>query len=373
MNQSNLTAQLLDWLKHPHVNRNLSIELDVLSRNDTLRLIFAYFELYHPIFILYLVIGGAICLIGTLFNILCLAAIFTYPPLRHRGSILVANFVLVNLLLSATVYPISLVALSCHYYCYLPDNNCNWAYYFYFILQSLTWQECFLALNRFVAIVLPHEYHYVSSTKATFAFIFLGYFIPLILNLSPAGSSVPTYTETAPFGGCLYNQNGNPIFRDTHAIVGVYLPMTVVGLSYCAIFVRVGISRYDAGGAKLSSSMQRRLTLAKMLFASFIWYCLTYLPQPILTAAFPSIYFIYPATYFYARWALFMGAGANAIIYATTNKDYRHGMLFVLNRSSTRKTNPQVASLPWPIANEETGLKGSTSVANETAYGNTVM
>ena len=143
MNQSEFELLIEKWLKQSPASNATDFNA------TTAYLVYWYFEFNRPIVLLYLVVSSLICLFGTFFNGVCLAAIWLYPPLRRRGNVLVANFVLVNLILSAVTYPLSFVWLACRHYCTWPNDTCNWTIYYYFTLHSLTWQECFLAINRY--------------------------------------------------------------------------------------------------------------------------------------------------------------------------------------------------------------------------------
>ncbi|GAV01472.1 hypothetical protein RvY_12180 [Ramazzottius varieornatus] len=124
--------------------------------------------------------------------------------------------------------------------------------------------------------------------------------------------AIPTFATVPPFGGCLYNPNADALFRLSHGVLGVYLPFAVTGTAYLTIFVEIFRSRLVTG-QKLTASMKRRVSIAQMLFAAFVWFCLTYLPQPILTASFKDVYLQHPVSYFLVRLALSFGASINPV------------------------------------------------------------
>ena len=80
----------------------------------------AVFRQYYYHFIASVVVGGLICSFALASNIICLIAICTSRKLRHRGTVLVANLVVVCILLSLTVYPISTVTTLYVQYCLYP-------------------------------------------------------------------------------------------------------------------------------------------------------------------------------------------------------------------------------------------------------------
>ena len=116
----------------------------------------AFFRQYYSHFIASIIIGNAICLFALASNIICLIAICTQPRLRQQGNALVANLIMVNILLSLFVYPISIVSPMYRQYYELASNFCNWIFFYYFMVQAFVWHECLLAFNRFVAILILH-------------------------------------------------------------------------------------------------------------------------------------------------------------------------------------------------------------------------
>ncbi|GAU92583.1 hypothetical protein RvY_04645-2 [Ramazzottius varieornatus] len=287
---------------------NRSFELDNLES------IFRFHEKYRDLVIVYVVICLFICVFGAVSNSICLISIYLYPRLRHRGNILVGHLVLLNVVLCSTVYSLSSVSLLLRglRWLYLPPNFCNWVEYYYFCIHCLVWHECFLAMNRFIAVMLPHHYNRIASKRAILLTIFLGYLVPFTLNVYASSTTVPTFSANPPFGGCLFNLHSNTIFQVIHGVLGVYIPMVVIGVAYSIVCIRVLVTKLYLK-QKLTGSMKRRVIMAQMLFAAFLWFCLTYLPQPILTTFFKSIYLRYPISYFGVRWALAFGSSTSSV------------------------------------------------------------
>ncbi|OQV26144.1 hypothetical protein BV898_00266 [Hypsibius exemplaris] len=325
-------------MTHPNISAFCCISSDsnISSKNATvssLDRITAFHQDHAGLLDAYLAVALLICLCGVCSNIVCLSAICIYPKLRHIGNILVANFVCINLVLSSLTYPLSILTVYLHRHStlYFPAQFCQWIFFYYFCIHSLCWQECMLALNRFVAIILPFHYRKISSRNAIISTVGCGYVVPFLLNVCAATvGSVALFSSEPPFGACLPNPSADYIAKMAHGAVGVYLPMSLVGLAYTVIFVKVVTNKVLQRGQPMSGSHKRRVAVAKMLCAGFLWFCLTYLPQPVLTGFFKSSYDSHPWSYVGSRWALFMGAGANAMVYALTNKDYRRGMAHVL-------------------------------------------
>ena len=133
-----------------------------------------FFATYYANFITYVVVGAIICLLAASSHVLCLAAIITCPDLRRQGNILVTNLVVVGILLSVTAHPLAIASVIYRQYGALPENFCDWNSYYYFVLHSFVWHECLLAVNRLIAIVLPHQYKRFSTRSAVIATVVAG-------------------------------------------------------------------------------------------------------------------------------------------------------------------------------------------------------
>jgi hypothetical protein len=281
----------------------------------------SFFDFYFSNFIGYICVGGVICLFGIISNSLCFLAICINPKLRKSGNILVANLLFLNILLGITVHPVTLISILYRQYGDLAKDFCDWLVYYYLVMHSFVWQECLLAVNRFVAILVPHQYRLISTKRGIAATLCCGYSIALIINVFPLGQKVKVYASSLPFGACLYNVKRGDLFPIFHAVFGVYLPMCIIGACYVTVFTTLWLKKLRirklgqgvVGPTHNHQLQNKRTKLARMLFGSFIWYALTYLPHPLLTAFFKNIYTLHPTLFFYVRWVLQLGVGGNAV------------------------------------------------------------
>lgn len=285
----------------------------------------SFFLLYYKSCISYVTIGLCICLFAIVSNVVCLVAILSYSPLRQRGNYLVANLTVVAILLSLTGHPVIFVQIVYRQFNWMPPNFCDYLAYYYFLMHSLMWHECFIALNRFVALILPNQYKAISRKFAVGVTISLGYLIAFTVNVYPLTTRVHVYVSALPFGNCAYNPKHESFqfFPVLQALFGVYLPMGVVGLCYTVLFSTISARSAQRTQVQPTAAAPRarhqllqqkkRLRLARMLFASFVWNALTYLIQPLIQAFFTNFYVIYPSALFYIRSITLLGVAGNAV------------------------------------------------------------
>ena len=101
-----------------------------------------FFRQNYTSFIVYVVVARVISLFSIVSNAVCLRAIATRPALRRRGNILVAHLVLLNILLSLTVHPVTFISVLRRQYGPLGSSFCYWVVYYFFMVHGFMWQVC---------------------------------------------------------------------------------------------------------------------------------------------------------------------------------------------------------------------------------------
>ena len=308
-------ADLLNSIFDAYLRKmNGSHKKNVIPGNTSLNFSFAqgdFFTRYHSHFITSLIVGNGICLFALLSNILCLIAICTQPRLRRQGNALVANLVVLNILLSLLVYPITIVSPVARQYGNLAGNFCDWVFFYYFTVHAFVWHECLLAFNRFTAIILPHRYKAIATKKFLVFTVIVGYLIPFIVDSYGLRRHPSIFLSILPFGACRFNSNIGTFYPLFETVLGVYLPMCMIGVCYLTIFLTVRIRRRRA--LSLAREVQR-IRIAKMLFVSYLWNTLTYIPQPIMSVILTDRFFtIYPPAFFYIRYPQYLGVAGNVV------------------------------------------------------------
>ncbi|XP_055330402.1 allatostatin-A receptor-like [Paramacrobiotus metropolitanus] len=155
------------------------------------------------------------------------------------------------------------------------------------------WSAVFLAANRFVAIVMPFYYKKVTThwtlalSLLTAWAISLGCSLPMYLNFNVVLGMQPT-------GACGTLKITGPFFG-IMGFVSTYLPIALLGVLYITLFLLQKFSRFTERyrtepSERQRESHRRRIALAKVLFCSFLWYCLCMLPPPILINFYPDVW-----------------------------------------------------------------------------------
>ncbi|XP_055340589.1 proteinase-activated receptor 1-like [Paramacrobiotus metropolitanus] len=241
---------------------------------------------------------------GTLLNALLFAAIVTSGKLRQGSGVLIAHSIFLETVLCAIAFPLIVAST------YRPQNSmtsvpmCRFTMLvFYGVMWTENWASVIIGINRFVAIFFPHGYNLIRKKQAT----------------------------TMPWGAC----GARPISA-VYGIVTILttpLPVATLGFLYVsifsAIFIRNAMSRRktDPGGApgnkKPHGIIHKRLKTARMMFTSYIWFSLCYLPAPVASSVAPVAYSSSPLISLFLRLLLLCGYATSPIIYLSMNEEYR--------------------------------------------------
>ena len=128
----------------------------------------------------------------------------------------------------------------------------------------------------------------------------IGITVPLYLGVGA------DFSWNAQTGLCYSRVNGNfAIYVTSWYSIGLYGPMALIGTLYLALFVHLLVKRRSismaespaaATGNRVAnlSTGRRHVQIAKMLMISFVWFCVCFIPSPIMTGNFPWVYVKYP-------------------------------------------------------------------------------
>lgn len=242
---------------------------------------------------------------GSLLLVLLLVTSFYHEKLHTGSRILIIHLMVMHLLICAIYYPLlnissymvlrgQIISIHCQPILLLHNGT----------MHAQNWASLVLAINRYTAITLPHCYKKLVTTKALIVMIVLPWLIGI-------GDTMPVYFGVggdfilAPPYGCVFQTNDG-IYGTVWATIGGYVPIALMGIIYVTLFLQLAIARYHANRsvtnpitAQLSSSIPvsksrttrtRQMSMVKMLVASFVWYCLCFIPGPLIVTEFPFLY-----------------------------------------------------------------------------------
>ncbi|XP_055344671.1 somatostatin receptor type 5-like [Paramacrobiotus metropolitanus] len=295
---------------------------------------------YHSAFTAWFASNLFVGLSGGILSMILAASIFFHRQVHWGCQVLIIHLLLIQAItcggfvitLSFTMYFPGLQ---------IGPTGCT---YFYFgllwVVDAGQWSQCFLAVNRLIAIVNPHRYAAWRTRRVIILIIVLGWLVPFTANLpiilEIVGKIVVTF---APWRGCNYR---NPLNAASMILftIGLYLPIGLTFLCYFTIML-VEIRNRFCGGRKVGNSdevalvgnlklMKRRLIIVKMLFASTMWFTASYLPYIVSLTYFQGIHAQNPTLVLWLRLLYYTGCAGLPVTFLIMCKDYRHAVTVML-------------------------------------------
>ncbi|OQV17937.1 hypothetical protein BV898_08064 [Hypsibius exemplaris] len=341
----------------PHSSSNLS---DPVYPNSSS--IFAFLwhghemELYR-----WLIVSGIVCGLGVLLNATVLVALITLERVAHSSCRLqIAHLLAIDLLQCTTAGPLALIntprpRVNTLLECFLLRVP------FMLVECAANWCACFLALNRFVAIVFPLKYRRLSRRPVLdVASIALPWLAGVLLTLPYMTGYGGVWVTRPPMFRCLLLES--PHYSSNNILfLGFVLPMALLMVFYVSAAGKMVLRRSEArrrreqihhhhqaialGGAVAVTAAanpavmrgnERRYALAKMLFLAALLYTMLYLPNPVITFHFPRlvndslIYRLWLRTVYNA------GLLVNPIVFVTMSLEYRMELLRLFRNFADR-------------------------------------
>jgi 7 transmembrane receptor (rhodopsin family) len=255
----------------------------------------------------FLSVSMTILIFGAANNFVFLLVTVKNRTLRSGSGWLIANFFLANMLLS--IYStISIIVINLD-----PSDSIATTFKVYcpfhmwmIITLGFTnpWTDVCLAVNRFVAICLPHQYHRISSKKvliAMIAYCWIGSFIcGLLVGTGMTAQSIELVAK-----GCKVIKSNYIGLLSSY--YGIYLPYVLIGLVIFGIMAKVisdRFHRFMAGSVVpegLRGSQERRLKKARMFLAVYMWGIICYIPNILMNNVFFYYLQKYPLVGFSTR------------------------------------------------------------------------
>ncbi|XP_055333555.1 short-wave-sensitive opsin 1-like [Paramacrobiotus metropolitanus] len=271
--------------------------------------------------------------IGSFFSCLVFLSIVCQPKLRTGSGALIGHVLILRFLTCAIHFPLFCVqACLAHAGVYLTVDCDAFAVAFIGFLHVEHWTDCFLSINRLIAILYPHRYAVWRSKNVVGSMIVVAWILGLC-------STVPFFYgfglefRIANLGSC------EPHVTDTGQalillILGAFLPVGIRGILHTVICVRTTTCarsqwepvQADHNNHSMTRTAKRSVVVARMLFASFIWYALCLLPIPVVLTGFQHVFDENIIVRFWLHFLILCGNAADPIIFLLMNGDYRTGV-----------------------------------------------
>ncbi|XP_055332329.1 uncharacterized protein LOC129584238 [Paramacrobiotus metropolitanus] len=270
-------------------------------------------------------------LIGGFLILMLLTVMYKQKKLTRGSGLLIAHAQCIDFIMCTMENPLQNSGLLLQALHTSTGVNCPFARFSLISMQAVgNWSAVFLALNRFVAVVIPHHYQKVATQPVLIGKIVLSWSIGLAITVPHYVLKLGVEFGLSPTGACVILKMDAFLFRVISALV-FYLPIGIVGALYVVIFLkglylkRRILVHPEARRAPMPVVMKKRLQVARMLMWTFIWYCICYFPATFLPGFFYHVYKDDKRIEFWAKTLLYLGYAMNPVFFFAMSSEYRKG------------------------------------------------
>ncbi|XP_055340581.1 adenosine receptor A3-like [Paramacrobiotus metropolitanus] len=229
---------------------------------------------------------------ATVTIILLLTATLRYHNLRAGAGRLIAHLLFIDFFICGFTTPGYMIIIFLDLVGIKYTINCTaWVTIRLISTHVQYLASMFLAINRLVAITMPHRYKWWTRRPVMFATMALSWFISISVNIPPLFGYAVALGKYPPLMSCTVKPLEDKVFIVTSSI-GSHIPIATLCVIY--IFIAVYTIRLK-NSVHSGKQMLRRIKVARMLFVSFAFYFVCFLPMSVMPPFFPKIIFTMPA------------------------------------------------------------------------------
>ncbi|OWA52567.1 hypothetical protein BV898_17018 [Hypsibius exemplaris] len=274
---------------------------------------------------------------GTIIILILLAASVQQRDLRVGTRILIIHLMCIQLLICSVLTPVQTIAT----YKVLIGQEIRLECVPLQLLQfgamyAENWSSALLAINRFVAIQLPHHYKKLLSARIIGAMIILPWIVGIGITVPLLFGIGGIFTWNPQAGICSAKPTGPYIV--TLVALGAYVPIAVMGIVYVTICVGLTWRRsrkiVGQGNPSVDITLQgarktqrRQVAMTNMLVVSFLLYCICFVPSPVISTNFPHLLVgNFMLQLWITKTLVLCNYAVNPVIFLVLSSDHRRGV-----------------------------------------------
>ncbi|XP_055340578.1 adenosine receptor A3-like [Paramacrobiotus metropolitanus] len=274
--------------------------------------------------------------IGGLLTVFLFVALLQRQSSKSRSGFLIEHLLLVDFVICAIIQPTYLV--NAFLDATVPGRQTLFHCIVFTTIRFTTyytqyWAQLTLAVNRLIAVSFPKMYKTWTKRHLLISAIVFCWLVGIACNIPPFfGFGYTISNHFPPLNTCSTKpaSRGNMVVMSS---VGIYVPMVLVGVIYIFIWIHSKVMSRTSGRLAL----ERRMKVAKMLFASFVFYLLLFLPMAIAPTFFPTIRYTRPEVLVWLNTLQALGFGSNSMIFLVLNDNYRKHFQLMMAKLRTKE------------------------------------
>jgi hypothetical protein len=250
---------------------------------------------------IWFIVFFTVCAFGMVNNSILFVVIAGSRKLRAGSGLLILHLIATCFLMCGIHYPILAVFVyGQNFWFILPKNICN---FIHFLLVTTTyaffWTNCWLAVNRVIAILFPHKY-VTWTTRKVSAFMIVSSWVVGAAGILPACFGIGGRLVLSTSGQCTYL----PTSAVGNWLIGInaYTSYAVEGLACILILGKICLKRLAVRSARVENGLaqtpitkeavkkrlafRRQLNFAGTLMLSVLFCALCNLPRSVASTFF---------------------------------------------------------------------------------------
>ncbi|XP_055340580.1 adenosine receptor A3-like [Paramacrobiotus metropolitanus] len=260
---------------------------------------------------------------GTVTIILLLTATIRYRSLRAGAGRLIAHLLCIDFFICGITTPGYMLIIFLDLVGIPYTINCTaWVTIRMLSINVQYWASMVLAVNRLVAIALPHHYKVWTRRSVMLAMMGMCWVIAIAINLPPLFGHAYSLGKYPPLMSCTMKPLDDMLFPIISSI-GSHIPIATLSVVY--IFIALYTIRLK-NAVNSGKQMVRRIKVARMLFVSFAFYFICFLPMTVLPPFFPKIIFTMPVVMLWLIALQILGFSSSPFIFLLMNDEYRKSL-----------------------------------------------
>ena len=255
---------------------------------------------------------------GVFTNILVLLITWPKATRTSRLNLLIFHYIAVNFIMCLLGMPtLAFELLAILHGHAIPSTLCRFTMAIYTVLsQVINWCDATLAINRCIAMFLPHNYQRLTSRPI----------LGVMMALTWVASACPVVSmevgiggvdSVLPIGRCVYIPSRDALGHIYTVLIAAPYGLAGVGallLLWKSIRFSVGadnattgplpiadVARTNLAGQRKRLREMKRRQMARALLGMFLWSGLCVVPWGVITVNFPYLYAREPVSLFWLR------------------------------------------------------------------------
>ncbi|XP_055335742.1 adenosine receptor A3-like [Paramacrobiotus metropolitanus] len=272
-------------------------------------------------------------LLGALLIVLLLMLMSRLHKLKTGSGYLIAHALLVDLTFCLVITPITNIPIYLKQIDFVFPYDCTFtSFLMLLIVYTANWTAVALAANRLIAILLPYWYKRFTSPRFTACVVMMIWSMTMVCAV-PTLDLLPGLKHALlPSGSCGVVRNEGVTFAILGTL-GTYVPLVLLTIMYSSLFLMFRLGRrFNEGRSESHKNLlKRRLSIAKVLVLSLLWYCLCTLPTVILTMFYGAWWRRDIRLLLYTRTTQILGYAASPVFFLVLRPEYRMAVKRLLN------------------------------------------